>query len=39
MNPKERFNRIMRFQSVDRAPLWGVEEVTEGAVRCWVTRC
>lgn len=36
MNSKERFNRIMRFQSVDRPPLWGVEEVTEGAVRRWI---
>jgi hypothetical protein len=36
MNARERFNRIMRFETVDRPPLWGVEEVMEGAVRRWV---
>ena len=36
MNARERFNRIMRFEPVDRPPLWSVEEVMEGAVRRWV---
>lgn len=36
MNARERFNRIMRFEPVDRPPLWQVEEVTEGAIRCWI---
>jgi hypothetical protein len=36
MNARERFNRIMRFETVDRPPLWGVEAVMEGAVRRWV---
>jgi len=36
LNPRERFNRIMNFESADRLPVWGVEEVTEGAVRSWI---
>ena len=36
MNARERFQRIMHFESVDRIPVWGVEEVTEGAVRRWI---
>ena len=36
MNERERFNRIMRFETVDRPPVWGVEEVMEGAVRRWI---
>jgi hypothetical protein len=36
MNPRERFNRIMRFEPVDRPPSWMVEEVMEGAVRRWI---
>lgn len=36
MDARERFNRIMRFQPVDRPPLWQVEEVTEGAIRHWI---
>lgn len=35
MTPRERFQRIMRFESVDRIPLWDLEGVTEGAVRQW----
>jgi uroporphyrinogen decarboxylase len=36
MNARERFQRIMRGEPVDRPPLWGVEEVTEGAIRRWI---
>jgi hypothetical protein len=36
MNARERFNRIMHFQAVDRIPLWSVEEVMEGAIRTWI---
>lgn len=36
MNARERFNRIMHYQSVDRPPVWIVESVTEGAVRRWI---
>ena len=36
LNARERFNRIMRYEPVDRLPLWSVEEVFESAVRRWV---
>lgn len=36
MNPRERFNRIMHYEPVDRLPVWLVESVTEGAIRQWV---
>jgi uroporphyrinogen-III decarboxylase len=36
MTPKERFNRIMRFEPVDRPPVWRVEGVAEGTVRNWI---
>ena len=36
MNARERFNRIMHYQPVDRLPLWSVESVSEGAVRRWI---
>jgi Uroporphyrinogen decarboxylase (URO-D) len=36
LQPRQRFNRIMRFEPVDRPPVWGVEEVTEGAIRRWI---
>jgi len=36
MNARERFNRIMHFQPVDRVPLWGVEAVMEEAIRQWI---
>ena len=36
MNARERFNRIMHYQPVDRAPLFSIEGITEGAVRTWV---
>jgi uroporphyrinogen decarboxylase len=36
MNARERFNRIMSFEPVDRPPLWSVEDVMEVAVRRWV---
>jgi hypothetical protein len=36
MNARERFNRIMHFQPVDRLPLWSVEAVMEGAIRQWI---
>lgn len=36
MNGRERFNRIMHYQDVDRPPVWGVEGVAEGAVRRWI---
>ncbi len=35
MNPRERFRRIMRFEPVDRIPLWDAEGITEQAVRRW----
>lgn len=35
LNPRERFNRIMHYEPVDRLPLWTVESVTEGAIRQW----
>ena len=36
LSARERFNRIMRFEPVDRPPLWSVEEVFESAIRRWV---
>ena len=36
MTPKERFNRIMRFEPVDRPPVWSVEGVAEGTIRDWI---
>lgn len=36
MNARERFNRIMHYQPVDRPPIWAVEGVAEGAVRRWI---
>ena len=36
MTPKERFNRIMRFDPVDRPPGWKVEGVADGAIRNWL---
>ncbi len=36
LTDRERFNRIMHWEPVDRPPVWGVEEVTEGAVRRWI---
>ncbi len=36
LTARERFNRIMHYEPVDRAPVWSVEEVTEGAVRQWI---
>jgi hypothetical protein len=36
LNARQRFNRIMHFQPVDRPPVWSVEGVTEGAVRRWI---
>jgi uroporphyrinogen decarboxylase len=36
VNARERFNRIMHYQNVDRPPVWGVEGVAEGAVRRWI---
>ena len=36
LTPRERFNRIMHYEPVDRLPVWGVEEVTEGAIRQWI---
>ncbi|MDP6116845.1 MAG: uroporphyrinogen decarboxylase family protein [Planctomycetota bacterium] len=35
MTPRDRFQKIMRFQKPDRAPLWDLEGITEGAVRQW----
>ena len=35
MTCRERFRRVMSFQSVDRAPLWDAEGITEQAVRRW----
>lgn len=36
MNARERFNRIMHYQPVDRLPVWSVEGVAEGAIRRWL---
>ena len=36
LNARERFNRVMHFQEVDRAPVWSVEAVAGGAVRRWI---
>lgn len=36
LNARERFNRIMHYQPVDRPPVWSTEGVTEGAVRRWI---
>ena len=36
MNARERFLRVMNFETVDRPPVWGVEVVTEGAIRRWI---
>ncbi len=36
MNARERFNRIMHFEPVDRLPLWSVENVSQGAIRHWI---
>lgn len=36
MNARERFQRIMRFEPVDRLPLWQEEELLEGTVREWI---
>ena len=33
---RERFNRVMHYQPVDRPPVWSPEGVTEGAVRRWI---
>ncbi len=36
MEARERFNRIMHYQTVDRLPVWSVEGVAEGAIRRWI---
>jgi uroporphyrinogen decarboxylase len=35
MNPRERFQAIMRYQDVDRLPFWDLEGITEQAIRQW----
>ena len=35
MTHRERFHKIMRFETPDRIPLWDLEGITEGAVRQW----
>ena len=35
MNARELFQRIMRFESVDRVPLWNLEGITREAERLW----
>jgi hypothetical protein len=36
LTPRERFNRVMHYEPVDRVPAWGVEDVLEGTVRQWI---
>ena len=36
LNARERFNRVMHYQPVDRPPVWSPEGVTEGAIRRWI---
>lgn len=35
MTPRERFQKIMHFEPVDRLPLWDAEGITEQALRRW----
>ena len=35
MTGRERYQKIMAFETPDRVPLWDLEGITEGAVRQW----
>jgi len=36
MNARERFNRIMHYEPIDRLPLLSVENVSQAAIRGWI---
>jgi len=36
LNARDRFQRVMHYEPVDRPPVWSPEGVTEGAIRRWI---